>query len=118
PVVRLDDLDIRLIAHDPSRHVQQLERQIDADAEVRRKDHRDLLGRPADQLLFLLGKAGGTDDHGLAGGAADFQIDQGTGRMGEIDQHIDRKSTRLNSSHVKISYAVFCWKKKKKNRNE
>src|SRR5699024_11780247 len=29
----------------------------------------------------------------------------------------DRKSTRLNSSHVSISYAVFCLKKKK-NRNE
>src|SRR5436309_5213100 len=29
----------------------------------------------------------------------------------------DRKSTRLNSSHVKISYAVFCLKKKKKNNN-
>src|SRR5690606_42046772 len=29
----------------------------------------------------------------------------------------DRKSTRLNSSHVKISYAVFCLKKKKKNTN-
>src|SRR5690606_41147192 len=28
---------------------------------------------------------------------------------------LDRKSTRLNSSHVKISYAVFCLKKKKKN---
>src|SRR5690606_40709927 len=28
---------------------------------------------------------------------------------------IDRKSTRLNSSHVKISYAVFCLKKKNKN---
>src|SRR5690606_39886905 len=27
----------------------------------------------------------------------------------------DRKSTRLNSSHVKISYAVFCLKKKKYN---
>src|SRR5207302_10469120 len=27
--------------------------------------------------------------------------------------HLDRKSTRLNSSHVKISYAVFCLKKKK-----
>src|SRR5690606_41727799 len=27
----------------------------------------------------------------------------------------DRKSTRLNSSHVKISYAVFCLKKKKKD---
>src|SRR5690606_41144251 len=30
---------------------------------------------------------------------------------------LDRKSTRLNSSHVKISYAVFCLKKKKKNRD-
>src|SRR3989440_5812156 len=29
---------------------------------------------------------------------------------------IDRKSTRLNSSHDQISYAVFCLKKKKKNR--
>src|SRR2546426_3671266 len=29
----------------------------------------------------------------------------------------DRKSTRLNSSHLVISYAVFCLKKKKKNRN-
>src|SRR3989442_6756269 len=27
----------------------------------------------------------------------------------------DRKSTRLNSSHVRISYAVFCLKKKNKN---
>src|SRR5690606_41120296 len=30
--------------------------------------------------------------------------------------HKDRKSTRLNSSHVKISYAVFCLKKKKQNK--
>src|SRR2546427_7817834 len=29
----------------------------------------------------------------------------------------DRKSTRLNSSHSQISYAVFCLKKKKKNDN-
>src|SRR6266496_6173389 len=29
----------------------------------------------------------------------------------------DRKSTRLNSSHVEISYAVFCLKKKKKKYN-
>src|SRR5690606_13701852 len=29
----------------------------------------------------------------------------------------DRKSTRLNSSHVKISYAVFCLKKKKNNQD-
>src|SRR5690606_40846145 len=38
-------------------------------------------------------------------------------RVGEPGrrQRGDRKSTRLNSSHVKISYAVFCLKKKKKN---
>src|SRR5256885_9255876 len=30
---------------------------------------------------------------------------------------IDRKSTRLNSSHLVISYAVFCLKKKKKHKN-
>src|SRR2546427_8219300 len=29
---------------------------------------------------------------------------------------LDRKSTRLNSSHSQISYAVFCLKKKKKNK--
>src|SRR3989442_7724408 len=29
---------------------------------------------------------------------------------------LDRKSTRLNSSHVRISYAVFCLKKKKKHK--
>src|SRR5204862_7041288 len=33
-------------------------------------------------------------------------------------QHRDRKSTRLNSSHVEISYAVFCLKKKKQEKKE
>src|SRR5436309_7909924 len=32
-----------------------------------------------------------------------------------IQTNTDRKSTRLNSSHVKISYAVFCLKKKMKS---
>src|SRR3989475_11886621 len=32
--------------------------------------------------------------------------------------HLDRKSTRLNSSHSQISYAVFCLKKKKKDTQE
>src|SRR3712207_7654758 len=41
--------------------------------------------------------------HG-AGGAAERRRDLG----------LDRKSTRLNSSHANISYAVFCLKKKKK----
>src|SRR5438034_6013179 len=33
----------------------------------------------------------------------------------EAEINLDRKSTRLNSSHTVISYAVFCLKKKKKN---
>src|SRR2546430_15442169 len=42
----------------------------------------------------------------------------GRGSICSIGHHIagaDRKSTRLNSSHSQISYAVFCLKKKKEN---
>src|SRR3712207_8383185 len=34
-------------------------------------------------------------------------------KLGDICEREDRKSTRLNSSHANISYAVFCLKKKK-----
>src|SRR3989454_8253758 len=37
--------------------------------------------------------------------------------LGHEVTHADRKSTRLNSSHLVISYAVFCLKKKKKQHN-
>src|SRR5688572_31643267 len=36
---------------------------------------------------------------------------------GEREENRDRKSTRLNSSHSQISYAVFCLKKKNKKKN-
>src|SRR5438132_3867919 len=38
------------------------------------------------------------------------------GRALRVPVNLDRKSTRLNSSHTVISYAVFCLKKKKKMR--
>src|SRR5688572_31312784 len=38
--------------------------------------------------------------------------------LGERDALGDRKSTRLNSSHSQISYAVFCLKKKKKKKKD
>src|SRR5690606_39547230 len=41
-------------------------------------------------------------------------LDQLYAKIGELD----RKSTRLNSSHVKISYAVFCLKKKKQKQRK
>src|SRR3712207_7519984 len=49
-------------------------------------------------------------EHGIHVKQADFDVEDC--RL-DLD-HLDRKSTRLNSSHANISYAVFCLKKKKK----
>src|SRR2546430_12692277 len=38
-----------------------------------------------------------------------------TGELDQVSKSLDRKSTRLNSSHSQISYAVFCLKKKKRD---
>src|SRR2546427_4052341 len=57
-------------------------------------------------------------EHELPGapGGDHLVIDQVRGESGEREVRAtqDRKSTRLNSSHSQISYAVFCLKKKKK----
>src|SRR2546426_5597703 len=63
------------------------------------------------------GRVGGdpADGHCAAGGAA--APARGCGRRRRCHRahgERDRKSTRLNSSHLVISYAVFCLKKKKK----
>src|SRR5690349_24023972 len=57
----------------------------------------ELIGQVRDRQLFAL----------RARGAA-FELV----RRQHLDVREDRKSTRLNSSHVEISYAVFCLKKK------
>src|SRR6266702_8641271 len=59
-----------------------------------------------DALPILVRLDGVHDILGLAVPAGDLGADE---RMAALD----RKSTRLNSSHVAISYAVFCLKKKK-----
>src|SRR5690554_7164508 len=43
---------------------------------------------------------------------------QEAAQIGPMAAIEDRKSTRLNSSHVRISYAVFCLKKKKKKKKK
>src|SRR2546429_2442987 len=53
--------------------------------------------------------------HGLLACGLALIIGGALGNM--IDRLADRKSTRLNSSHGYISYAVFCLKKKKKYKN-
>src|SRR5690625_2466099 len=52
---------------------------------------------------------------GGLGPALQRLVDSTQAIAGDFKTNIDRKSTRLNSSHVAISYAVFCLKKKKKN---
>src|SRR2546430_6579544 len=48
----------------------------------------------------------------------DDSPDEETSEHDGVRRKLDRKSTRLNSSHSQISYAVFCLKKKKKNDNK
>src|SRR5699024_12254793 len=53
---------------------------------------------------------------GSVRGERDAWLFPSTVKPGEPVSYSDRKSTRLNSSHVSISYAVFCLKKKTKNK--
>src|SRR5690348_18203822 len=51
----------------------------------------------------------------LAGGDVLGRLLDGVGQHPVAGRVLDRKSTRLNSSHPSISYAVFCLKKKKRS---
>src|SRR3712207_6995701 len=56
------------------------------------------------------------------GGQGEARHERGSAKQGDEDGRpshgLDRKSTRLNSSHANISYAVFCLQKKKTIRHE
>src|SRR2546422_5614074 len=67
------------------------------------------------------GRFGVTTDYLVRAEELEIKIAQGSkpGEGGQLPGHkVDRKSTRLNSSHGYISYAVFCLKKKKKEKYE
>src|SRR3712207_7634475 len=66
-------------------------------------------GRVAGALAEEGGRAGEAEGVEAVGGRHDGRV----ARRKERDAGRDRKSTRLNSSHANISYAVFCLKKKK-----
>src|SRR3712207_8458078 len=57
------------------------------------------------------------DRGGVVGARDEHQRGQVRAPGGVADPRQDRKSTRLNSSHANISYAVFCLKKKKRLRS-
>src|SRR5439155_20778088 len=77
----------------------------------------DAAGDPADPPAILL-HGGGQTRHSW-GTTLGALADKGWRAYAECGSpgmaSLDRKSTRLNSSHVAISYAVFCLKKKKTN---
>src|SRR5207249_8294039 len=86
--------------------------------EVRRVDDRHILVRNIDPSQYsVLSDIVGTqynnvwDTAPAAGEANSYTLTLRPGAVAAIEE--DRKSTRLNSSHVSISYAVFCLKKKK-----
>src|SRR5437870_9646727 len=68
------------------------------------------LGRTSEKLSF--GRTALRDCHAARGGFDRGSAGGSRHASGRADQG-DRKSTRLNSSHVATSYAVFCLKKKK-----
>src|SRR5690606_39281493 len=76
---------------------------------------------PSSWHLALVDRGVARDEVG--DGSGDHRRDDHRELAGHLRNHHDdrdrrlrdRKSTRLNSSHVKISYAVFCLKKKKTN---
>src|SRR5439155_19245037 len=80
---------------------------------------------PYTTLFRSMNAAMGTriGDNGGTGAAATFLRREEFAKAGrpellvfmDVHEDSDRKSTRLNSSHVAISYAVFCLKKKKKS---
>src|SRR3712207_8139618 len=76
--------------------------------------HRDLRAQPS--ALQELQVVAGPEAAGVVGVERPVARQQLHGRVGGRDQLGDRKSTRLNSSHANISYAVFCLKKYRESR--
>src|SRR5215813_14463686 len=80
-----------------------------------------MIRRPPRSTLFpytTLFRSGLRRRHAVRpGGHPGARRSDSRGARGFRRRRPDRKSTRLNSSHVRISYAVFCLKKKKNNYN-
>src|SRR5256885_2786294 len=77
-----------------------------------------MIRRPPRSTLFPYTTLFRSHDVGIGATATDVAAHQFADLVGAVrlalgDQTRDRKSTRLNSSHLVISYAVFCLKKKR-----
>src|SRR5688572_31426582 len=93
---------------------------------IRRPPRSTLFPYTSSSDLDLYDQRGRVAEHDIAQADQDARVvsERGCGseaalhgaeeRIEEVE--LDRKSTRLNSSHSQISYAVFCLKKKKNNK--
>src|SRR5256885_12995431 len=97
----------------PAQHRLQPCRQRPGPERLRQKVVRAQLEYP--HLVVLVALRGEHDDRDIGGRGARAPMGQ---HAVAIEPGQDRKSTRLNSSHLVISYAVFCLKKKKKKTNK
>src|SRR5688572_19870504 len=110
--VLIDDSTAPIVALGPNRILAIVPETKGGELEVRLQSGDDL-SPPA---YITVGRKLASDLHPVANPA--FDPDDGalfvtrSGSRGE-ELPVDRKSTRLNSSHSQISYAVFCLKKKK-----
>src|SRR2546427_6602095 len=108
---RADDLGTRLLpglVHDPpaesghegllGRHLVAISGQVDSIGRIALPDREDHVDRFGEHAAAVLGE----------------DAEDRSRMFAEAIE--DRKSTRLNSSHSQISYAVFCFKKKKKTK--
>src|SRR2546427_8694073 len=91
------------------------------------------VSRPVTESIVYTPFDAGASNHTTGLGALLFRTTTGTSRLSPgitytvsssnvrssvLETTTDRKSTRLNSSHSQISYAVFCLKKKKKKKSK
>src|SRR3712207_7953376 len=80
----------------------------------RSAEDADSHGQEVDPFEEIDGPEGQAVDAGDRIGADERHDEAEHGDEQRLQGRADRKSTRLNSSHANISYAVFCLKKKKK----
>src|SRR3712207_8832352 len=76
---------------------------------------RSLEGEPVQKYIDVQDEMEGTAPFGTEEGADRYYPQFNDDFIDPVVVPEDRKSTRLNSSHANISYAVFCLKKKKQN---
>ena len=93
-VVRLDDLDVAVVAQHARGDLHQLEAQVDAGAHVGGEDHGDVAGGLGDTAALGLVEPRGADDDAPPELAAQRHVPHGGVGRGEVDEHVEALGDR------------------------